>query len=721
MCGSLNFSAGFVKRFGSRMVPQSSSYPRLVLALALLAVSVSSVRAGSLPPVLTSAQQILALSEVESGENRAVRLIGTVTVCDEFWGGEFFLQDDTGGIFVDIKSATHPIPGDVLEVTGVSEPGSFAPIVGHPKWRLIRNGPLPAPKPVTIDQLMTGAEDGQRVEVSGWVRASSSDSKRLQLEMAAGSDRLHVFLPKEVGIDGEKFVGCKLRVRGGISAAPLNFSTRRLVTVKLWVAFPSDFAVESTASPDSFLNPPTPVGSLAHYSRENTPGRRSHVSGIVTYASGDLLYMSDSTGGLEIHSSSASEVKVGDRVDAIGFPTLDRGLLILSDALVKGTGKNGKVTPHRLRSMQDLRSGLFHASLVTVQGRLLNYLQRPLGGTPATRQVTVVLETPENVLTAEVIERGLPETGPRLEIGSLVEVVGVCATTVDRMGQFESCRLLLPSLENLRIVAHASPFTIARLLTALFGVLVVSLAIAIWSVVLSRRNASLSIEVRERKAILAERTRLAHDLHDTLEQALTGISLQLQTAQRLVATAPERAQTHLAAATDGVRQSHSELRRSIWNLTPEALERLNLSEALGRTGRSIAEASGLDFECLLEGEPRPLDPAVEENLLRIGQEAVTNAVKHARASRISLRMVFLPSAIVLEIRDDGCGFEPKAPRSHHSGGFGIPSMRERAGRVGGGLTLESAPLQGCTIRVEIPISSSSQYNKLGGVTSIPTS
>ena len=696
--------------------------PRVLLAWAFLAIGVSLGWAESAPPVLTSAQQILALSETESGRNHPVRLVGTVTVCDEFWGGEFFLQDATGGIFVDNKSLiNHPSPGDVLEVTGVSEPGSFAPIVGRPKWHLIRKSALPQPKQASIDQLMTGAEDGQRVEVAAWVRAFTTDGKRLRLEMVAGADRLYVFLPKELGLIGENFVGCKLRVRGVISAAPLNFSTRRLVTVKMWVAFPSDVIVESSASPDPFLNSPTPVGSLAHYSLENTPGRRSHVRGIVTYASGDLLYISDSSGGLEIRSATASGVMVGDGVDVIGFPTLERGLLILADAVVKRSGKTGKVTPHRLRSMQDVRGGFFHGDLVTIQGRLLNYLQRPLGGDPAVRQVTVVLEAQEIVLTAEVIERDSPANTPRLEIGSMVEVVGICATTVDRLGQFESCRLLLPSLDHLRIVEHASPFTIARLLLALLAVLVVSLAIAVWTVVLSRRNTFLSIEVRERKAILAERTRLAHDLHDTLEQALTGISLQLQTTQRLLINAPERAQTHLAAAAEGVRQSHSELRRSIWNLTPEALERLDLSEALGRTGRSIAEASGLDFEYKLEGEPRPLEPAVEENLLRISQEAITNAVKHAHASRVSLRIAFLPASVILEIEDDGCGFEPKPRVPNQSGGFGISSMRERAGRVGGVLTVESAPSNGCMIRVEVPISLNSQHNKLGGITSIPTS
>ena len=683
-------------------MPFTASHLRLLIAL-LLGLAVCRGSAAEPGPALTSAQQILALSEAEAGSNRPVRLEGIVTVCDPFWSGEFFLQDETGGVFIDNKMAPmRPSPGDVMEVTGVCEPGAFAPIVAKPKWRLLRKAALPPPKSVTIDQLMTGAEDGQRVEVSGWVRAFGNDQGRLRLEIVAGTDRLHVFLPREAGIDGAGYVGCKVRVRGVTSVAPLNFSTRRLVTVKIWVALPRDVELLTAAWPDPFLNPPTAIGTLAHYSLENNQGRRSHVRALVTYRNGNLLYVSDSTGGLEIRATPAPTVQPGDTVDVIGFPTLDRGLLVLADAVVRKTGKTGRLKPHALRTMQDLRNGLFHADYISVQGRLLNFIQRPLGTSEA-RQVTIVFETAENVFTAEAIESGPVDTTTRMEIGSIVEVSGVCATTVDQKGEFESCRLLLPSLANLRIVKHASPFTIARLLVALLIVLAVSLAIAVWSVVLSRRNASLSVEVRERKAILAERSRLAHDLHDTLEQVLTGISLQLQAAQRLAATAPERAQVHLAAASEGVRQSHSELRRSIWNLASEALERLPLFEALERTGRAIADASALDFDCTLEGGLRPLDPAVEENLLRIAQEAATNAVKHAHATRIELRLAFAPAVTVLEIRDNGRGFEDKVRTPDRFGGFGLSSMRERAGRIGGSLCIESAPSQGTTVRVEIPL------------------
>ena len=183
------------------------SHSRLVFALSLLIVFGVAFRAWAedVRPALTTAQQILGLSEAESGKNWPVRLVGTVTICDAFWSGEFFLQDDTGGIFIDNKfSPLRPIPGDELEVTGVSEPGSFAPIVAKPKWRLIKKGELPTPKLVSLDQLMTGAEDGQRVEVAAWVRAFTNDQKRLRLELVAGSDRLHVFLPKELGVDGTK-------------------------------------------------------------------------------------------------------------------------------------------------------------------------------------------------------------------------------------------------------------------------------------------------------------------------------------------------------------------------------------------------------------------------------------------------------------------------------------------------------------------------------------
>src|SRR5258708_7477349 len=125
------------------------------------------------PGVLTNAASILSLSVQRASAALPVVIRGVVTASEPHWGGRFFIQDSTGGVFVENIGDIRLIPGDLLEVQGESEPGAYAPYINKPHWKKLGTAPLPPARPVSIEQLMSGAEDGQRVEVSGIVRAVS--------------------------------------------------------------------------------------------------------------------------------------------------------------------------------------------------------------------------------------------------------------------------------------------------------------------------------------------------------------------------------------------------------------------------------------------------------------------------------------------------------------------------------------------------------------------
>ena len=120
--------------------------------------------------VLTQASQVLSLSAERAQQRISISVTGVVTAAEPDWRGRFFVQDASGGVFVDNISSRQPAPGDVVEVSGSSHPGAFAPIISYPHWKKIGSGPLPAAKIVPLEQLMGGIEDGQRVEISGLVR-----------------------------------------------------------------------------------------------------------------------------------------------------------------------------------------------------------------------------------------------------------------------------------------------------------------------------------------------------------------------------------------------------------------------------------------------------------------------------------------------------------------------------------------------------------------------
>jgi signal transduction histidine kinase len=203
-------------------------------------------------------------------------------------------------------------------------------------------------------------------------------------------------------------------------------------------------------------------------------------------------------------------------------------------------------------------------------------------------------------------------------------------------------------------------------------------------------------------AVLEERTRMARDLHDTLAQGFAGIVMQLEAAEDALREDPEAAQAHIFRARTLGRESLAEARRSVWELRPQALEQGDLATALARSITQLTAGTSVEAEFSLHGAPRALPPEVEEHLLRIGQEAVSNALIHAQAHSIQVTLTFDPQKVQLCVEDDGQGFDPL--RVPGRSGFGLVSMRERAERLGGELTATSQPGQGTKLLVVVPVS-----------------
>jgi signal transduction histidine kinase len=201
-------------------------------------------------------------------------------------------------------------------------------------------------------------------------------------------------------------------------------------------------------------------------------------------------------------------------------------------------------------------------------------------------------------------------------------------------------------------------------------------------------------------AVSEERNRMAREIHDTLAQGFTGILLQLQVAESLLDGEEPDARARLQRAQELARSSLREARRSVWNLRPSTLQGRTLPEALRDYLGEWRGQTGIGTNIIVVGEERPLAPATEETLLRVAQEALNNAYKHAQAGHVEVTMVIEPDQVKLRICDDGVGLGELA-RPSDGGGFGLVSMRERAGRLGGTLEIESAPGQGTCVQVVV--------------------
>ncbi|GAQ54276.1 sensor histidine kinase [Streptomyces acidiscabies] len=214
-------------------------------------------------------------------------------------------------------------------------------------------------------------------------------------------------------------------------------------------------------------------------------------------------------------------------------------------------------------------------------------------------------------------------------------------------------------------------------------------------------HAQLLVQARE-AGVADERRRLAAEIHDTIAQGLTGIIAQLQ----VVTNTPDAAaaREHTVRAIDLARHSLGEARRSVHNLAPVALADAGLPEALKGTVTEWGERTGVRAEFTVTGVVEQLHDEVSATLLRITQEALSNAARHARASRLGVTLSFLTDEVILDIRDDGRGFDPLAlPERTRTGGFGLDGMRARAERIAGSFTVESEPGQGTALSARVPL------------------
>jgi signal transduction histidine kinase len=216
-----------------------------------------------------------------------------------------------------------------------------------------------------------------------------------------------------------------------------------------------------------------------------------------------------------------------------------------------------------------------------------------------------------------------------------------------------------------------------------------------------QRNAALRERKRaEAASILEERNRMAREIHDTLAQSFTGIIIHARSAERKITVDPEKAQAYLAQVQNLARTGLAEARRSVEALRrPYLLENNDLLSAFKHLTTQLESSTGTIIVCEAIGIPYGLPSEVENNLLRIGQEALTNALKYAKATEIRVELIYQSTQCTLRINDDGQGFTIDRSSSHN--GFGLLGMAERAERIGAQLQIQSTPGQGTEIVVSV--------------------
>jgi PAS domain S-box-containing protein len=216
-------------------------------------------------------------------------------------------------------------------------------------------------------------------------------------------------------------------------------------------------------------------------------------------------------------------------------------------------------------------------------------------------------------------------------------------------------------------------------------------------------------------AVLEERTRLAREIHDTLIQGFTGISLKLLAVSNRL-SGPTDAVQGVRDVLTLAQRTLEDARRAIWDIRPAALGQEDLQSAVAGAARAIISGTPITLDWLVEGTPYPVDPVAEAIILRVAQEAVANVVKHAAASRVYLSLSYQPRSVELSVKDDGRGFPFDPHFQADTGHWGLLGMQERAAQARGRLGIRSSVGQGTEVVLTVP---ARPPRPTSGVTLIP--
>lgn len=671
---------------------------------------------------LTTAQQVRELSPEVAEKNLPVRIQGVVTYYDRCLLNLFF-QDSSAGVFVLVARNinTNITAGQEIEVEGVSDKGDYAPIVKASAIRVLGNAPMPVPHRVSIDQLFTGLEDSRWIEVVGIVRSATVLNVldgRCYLNLAMNGHRIVVYVENLNEADAARLLNATVRLRGVCYS---RYNMKRQLRVP-WLAVSSlaDIVVEK---PSPQQPKEVSIASLAQFNSSGYYGNLVKVSGVVTLQKPDgTLFIQNQGFGLYVQVDQPAAVAPGDRVMVSGYSALGQYVPILEDATVQFLA-HGAPPPPILTDLDPLINApeSFDGLLVRLKANLMNLIEN--GG----RQ-TLVLQSSNSIFTATLESVRSEKRFKSLKLGSQVSLTGVfvakpsdkwvpgVAQTVEESAPSispsppESVQILLRSYADIAVIHYPSWWTLPRLIGMLCFMSLILLAGLAWAVMLERRVRKQTRIIQQKiwhEGALEERDRIAREFHDTLEQELAAINIQLGAVEAQFRQSPQIAFQQLELARNMARHSLSEARRSVWDLRSHLLENGNLASALKEMAAPLAANTAIEVAVQSLGTPEKLPTLTEHNLLRIAQEALANAFKHSGAKKIVVSLDYEADKVRLAIRDDGAGFDIKTARTAKGGHFGLLNMRERAEKIGARFSLVSRPGTGTEIAVVVTTSSTS--------------
>lgn len=644
--------------------------------------------------VLRTALDIRRVTPEAADTGLPVEVVGVVTLVD--FGRTVFLQDETGGTFFKGAATSSGLqPGLRVRVRGKTFPGLYVPGIDADKVEVLEQVALPTPRKVSFDDLAAGRFNYEWVELEGIGRQVLGVPKdRTTLLLAMGSRKIEIQASEPMNDMHEKYVDARLKVRG-LAAGFIN-DKRQLVAPHIRIQRMAEIEVLEAAPNDAFERPLSPLNSLLRFAPDGFNGHRVKVQGVVTASqTGNALYLRDEDRGLRVMAKDVRRLEPGDVVEVSGFPTMGAFSAVLEEAVYRRVARTNAPDPVITKVRQVLR-GTLDANLISLEATVLEFLA-------GREEIGLVLQSSNEVFRAR-LERSEEELPFSLEAGTRIRATGVCLVEQANSASpsFSSSprafELLLRSPADIVVLTQPPWWTPERLGIAVGIVLLLALLALMWALQLKTRVKIQTGIIRqgvEKAAALEERQRIAREFHDTLEQELIGLSLRLDAVVPRVEE--PKARGLVEATRKLVGRLQVEAREFVWNLRGSEVDPALLRQLIERSAADMAGDTGAKVAVEVQGDLARIPQSLAHPVLRIAQEAMANAVKHAEAKAVMVVIEVQEKQLRLVVKDDGKGFDASKGTPMKPGHFGLQGMQERAKKAGGQFQLSSEPGKGTTV------------------------
>ena len=608
---------------------------------------VETGRPAGKPRTITTVAAIHALSPDEAAHAMPVHVRATVTYINPL-SNVWFVQDQTGPTYVsssrlgDLKVR----PGDLVDLTGVSAPGNFAPIISGAWAERISRSSMPPPAPVAFDELFSGKSDSAWVQTEGIVQSVVTKQPTLEdvvwLQLGEHRYRAQVANP---GAQPLPPPDSRVRIQG-VCGSLFN-SKRQIVGIQIYVPAP-EFVHLLEPAPASSTASAQPISELLQYSPSESPGHRARIRGVVTLASPTgPSYVEDSRAGVKIVDHAQADIRPGDVVDVLGFGHPGSFGPEMRDAQIALVERGPAPTPASI-TVDDALTGDYDSRLVSIDAAVVNQI----GGSA---QNVVMLQVGGKLFNA-ALDRG---SIPPFDRGCIVHVTGVCSIAAEDNLSYKvpkSFSLVLRSPKDIVVVRPAAWWTVGHLLAVLGSVMVLLLAVSSWVAVLRRRVAlqtaviSRKLEQEEQLKCAAEQSsrakseflaNMSHEIRTPMNgvMGMTEILLdsELTPQQRAdLLTVRTSAESLLTVLNDIL--DFSKIEAGKLALDPIAFDARDNIEKMVRSMVFVAQQKNLELLCEIRPEVPDFVVGDPARLRQILVNLIGNAVKFTERGEVGVRV-----------------------------------------------------------------------------------